>query len=68
LAQQIAAYSPTAIRSGLGFQNEARGLSLDQANQIARRVRDQIFASRDFQEGIRAFREKRAPKWPSLEP
>jgi enoyl-CoA hydratase/carnithine racemase len=66
VAAQIAAFSPTAIRSGLGFLREVRGLNWEQAGLAARRVRDQVFASPDFQEGIRAFREKRAPKWPSL--
>jgi enoyl-CoA hydratase/carnithine racemase len=66
LATQIAASSPTAIRAGMGFMREARGLNWEQAGQAARRVRDQVFASPDFQEGIRAFREKRAPNWPSL--
>ena len=66
LAAQIAAFSPTSIRSGLGFVREARGLNWEQAGLAARRVRDQVFASPDFQEGLRAFREKRAPRWPSL--
>src|ERR1017187_397975 len=66
LAAQIAAFSPTSIRSGLGFVRETRGLNWEQAGLAARRVRGQVFASPDFQEGIRAFRERRAPKWPSL--
>ena len=66
VAAQIAAFSPTSIRSGLGFVRETRGLNWEQAGLAARRVRGQVFASPDFQEGIRAFREKRAPKWPSL--
>ncbi len=66
VAARIAASSPTAIRGGLGFLREVRGLNWEQAGLAARRVRDQLFASPDFQEGIRAFREKRAPRWPSL--
>ena len=66
VAAQIAAFSPTSIRSGLGFLRETRGLNWEQAGLAARRVRGQVFASPDFQEGIRAFREKRAPQWPSL--
>ena len=31
------------------------------------RVREELFQSPDFQEGLRAFKEKRAPKWPSIE-
>jgi enoyl-CoA hydratase/carnithine racemase len=33
---------------------------------IARRIRDELFQSGDFQEGVHAFREKRQPKWPSV--
>jgi len=66
VAAQIAAFSPTSIRSGLVFLREARGLNWEQAGQAARRVRNEVFASPDFHEGIRAFLEKRAPRWPSL--
>jgi enoyl-CoA hydratase/carnithine racemase len=29
-------------------------------------VREDVFGSDDFEEGVRAFLEKRTPKWPSL--
>jgi enoyl-CoA hydratase/carnithine racemase len=67
LAQQLAEASPIAIRSGLNFVQEARGKDWEMAGLIARRVREEIFHTGDFQEGIRAFREKRRPNWPSLE-
>jgi enoyl-CoA hydratase/carnithine racemase len=67
VAQQLGEASPSAIRSGLNFVQEARGQNWETAGLIARRVRDEIFRTGDFQEGIRAFREKRKPKWPSLE-
>jgi len=66
LAVQIAESSPTAVRSGLNFVAEARGRDWETAGLIARRVRDELFHSGDFQEGVRAFREKRKPKWPSM--
>jgi len=67
VAESVAESSPTAIRSGIEFVQEVRGRNWKEAGVVARRVRNQVFASPDFQEGLRAFREKRAAKWPSLE-
>jgi enoyl-CoA hydratase/carnithine racemase len=67
VAGQVAEASPSAVRSGLNFVQEARGKDWEMAGLIARRVREEIFQTGDFQEGVRAFREKRKPKWPSLE-
>ena len=66
VAQALAAFSPSAIQAGLRFVQEARGKSWGAAGEVARRVREQVFESPDFQEGIRAFREKRPPQWPSI--
>jgi enoyl-CoA hydratase/carnithine racemase len=66
IAEAVAAFSPSAIRSGLEFVQEVRGRNWHEAGEIARRVRGAVFASADFQEGLRAFREKRTPSWPSL--
>jgi len=68
LAQLIASYSPTAIHNGMSFVQEVRGMGWEEAGRVARRVRDWVFTGSDFQEGVRAFREKRPPRWPSLEP
>jgi enoyl-CoA hydratase/carnithine racemase len=67
LAESLANSSPTAVRSGLNFVQEVRHRDWETAGLIARRVRDELFRSSDFQEGLRAFREKRQPKWPSIE-
>lgn len=67
VATGMANSSPTAIRSGLEFVQEVRGKSWDAASQIGRRVRDELFRSPDFAEGMAAFREKRPAKWPSIE-
>ncbi len=67
IAQTVASYSPTSIRSGMMFLQEARDRSWKDAGELARMVRREIFESDDFLEGIQAFREKRKPKWPSLE-
>ena len=66
LAAALAAASPTAIRAGLRFVQEVRGKNWQQAGEIARQIRNRVFASADFQEGVRAFREKRPPQWPSV--
>jgi enoyl-CoA hydratase/carnithine racemase len=66
LAESLAASSPTAIRSGLMFVQETRGTDWQTAGAIGRRVRNEVFQSPDFEEGLRAFREKRRPRWPSI--
>ncbi len=66
IARGLAEASPTAIQSGLGFVRKVRGMSWEQAGEVARLVREGVFASDDFAEGIRAFLEKRRPRWPSL--
>lgn len=66
IAGNLAASSPTAIRSGLNFTQETRGKDWEMAGTLARYAREELFQSGDFQEGVKAFREKRPPQWPSL--
>lgn len=66
IADAIAGSSPTSIRAGMSFVQEVRGRSWKEAGEVARRIRDEVFQSADFREGIRAFREKRKAEWPSL--
>src|SRR5579871_2060723 len=66
VAQKLADASPTALRSGLRFVQEARGKDWTSGGAIARRIRDEVFDSKDFNEGLQAFREKREAHWPSL--
>lgn len=66
IAGVVAGYSPTAIRTGLQFVQEVRGADPGRAGEIAQRVRNEVFAGADFKEGIRAFQEKRRPRWPSI--
>ena len=66
IAARLAEASPTAIRAGLRCVQESRGKDWRQAGEIARKMRLAVFETADFQEGIRAFREKRQPRWPSI--
>ena len=66
IARAVADFSPTAVESGLAFVQQVRGLDAQAAGEIAREVRKRQFQGEDFREGIQAFREKRAPRWPSL--
>jgi enoyl-CoA hydratase/carnithine racemase len=66
IAGAVSEFSPTTIRSGLRFTREVRGCDWESAGRIARARRDEVFAGTDFQEGLRAFVEKRTPKWPSI--
>jgi enoyl-CoA hydratase/carnithine racemase len=67
VAAGLAAWSPTAIAAGMDFVCRARGVESGQAGRMAREVRQGVFRSEDFGEGLRAFREKRPPRWPSLQ-
>jgi enoyl-CoA hydratase/carnithine racemase len=65
IAQHVAGLSSESIRRGLEFVRDVRQLTDDEAVETAARYRALNFESPDFAEGVRAFHEKRPPKWPS---
>jgi enoyl-CoA hydratase/carnithine racemase len=66
IARSLAEISPTAVQNGLSFVHQVRGLTWEKSGEIARLVREDQFGSADFDEGVRAFLEKRQPRWPSI--
>ena len=67
LAVVLAGFSPIALKAGLEYVHQIRGLDWETAGRVGRLTRDQLLSSADFKEGSRAFLEKRQPSWPSLE-
>jgi enoyl-CoA hydratase/carnithine racemase len=67
IAKALALSSAEGICSGMEFGNKMRGMDWKEAGTLAQESRSRSFKSADFAEGVRAFQEKRLPRWPSLQ-
>jgi enoyl-CoA hydratase/carnithine racemase len=63
LVEKFATRSPTAIRHGKRALTAMRGMGWDEALAYAETQIRLVALSEDAKEGVRAFGEKRAPKW-----
>lgn len=63
LAQRITANAPVAVRESLGVARQAFDLSDAELRAASEAAQARNMATEDFQEGPRAFIEKRAPRW-----
>lgn len=66
LARDLAKASPRAIQAGMTYARESRGKSLQEAGEVARKLRDELMKSDDFKEGVAAFKQHRDAQWPSM--
>lgn len=65
IARGIAASSQIAVTSGMGYIRQSRGKSWEESGRIAHGMRLEVMRSREFAEGVRAFREKRGAPTPN---
>ena len=63
LAGRITVNAPVAVRESLGVARRALDLSDAELQALSAQAQGRVMASEDFQEGPRAFIEKRAPRW-----
>lgn len=68
LAQRLLRLSPAALQSTKRLLGEFSARTLDSDLQAAVQANVEARSTGDFREGIRAFLEKRDPRWPSAHP
>ena len=67
IARQVAEWPGAVVRFGMAYTHQARELDGRRAGQVALALRAENFRNPDFVEGVKAFKEKRRPVWPSNE-
>ena len=65
-AKEILACAPLSVRASKQIATESMGKPLAKALSTSYSELDKALTSRDYQEGPRAFSEKRVPKWQSV--
>jgi enoyl-CoA hydratase/carnithine racemase len=63
MAVQIATNAPLSVAAGKAMVRNSIETTLGTARSQANEIWDPVYKSADAQEGPRAFKEKRAPKW-----
>lgn len=63
LAARIAANAPLSVRAGKALVHGVLGRPPEEGYTIGDALYEPVYLSEDAQEGPRAFREKRAPRW-----
>jgi len=66
LAERISANAPVAVRQTLGVVNAMAAASDALGWSQTNAAKESVWASQDMQEGILAFRDRRAPRWSGL--
>jgi enoyl-CoA hydratase/carnithine racemase len=63
MAEMVCKPAPLAVRAAKKAINEGLTLSLAQGLELEKELTDYVTSTEDFQEGIKAFSEKRKPVW-----
>lgn len=62
-ARTVANYSADILREGLAYTRQIRGLTWGEGGALGRNLRHRLSGYPAFQEGLRAFQQKREPRW-----